>query len=159
MQTPGIPLCTSSAAFLSKHVKGQSGTEGENFRRHITFDVRNKARHLGPSHSVVTSFAVGSLNVSRIFILSPPAFGASPSRGGLLSLRWAAIGLRPRCPADGHTFSLWARAKWARAHAFGVAEVERRDGLTSDCSWQRPVGRDHGCPLRCSHLFRTALAR
>ena len=57
---------------------------------------RNKARHFGAAHSVVTSFAGGSLNVSRIFIRSPPASYFAVKRRVTVPLRWAAIGTRPR---------------------------------------------------------------
>ena len=60
------------------------GTAERTFADAAPFNVRNRARHLGASHSVITSFAGASLNVSPIFILSPLASSASPSRGGLL---------------------------------------------------------------------------
>ena len=57
-----------------------------NSGRHSTdpFDVRSEARHLWAAHSVVTSFAGGYHQVSRIFTLWALASSASPTRGGLL---------------------------------------------------------------------------
>ena len=94
----------------------------------------------------------GSLHVSRIFILSPLAASASPSRGGLLCpyaarQRSASTFPRRRTRVLGHDHCGHELVGQSTRSFFRVAEVER------------PVGRGHVCPHRQSHLRRTTLAR
>ena len=84
-----------------------------NSGRHSTdpFDVRNEARHLWAAHSVVTSFAGGHHNVSRIFTLWPPASSASPTRGGQQSSTVA-----PPTDTRSRIVIIVGTGRWAKVH-------------------------------------------
>ena len=116
---------------------------------------RKKARQFGAAHSVVTSFAGGSLNVSRIFIRSPPASRTSPSRGGLLFPYAGQQSERVHGRRDcGH-----ARVGKITYCFVGVVEAERTVDLTSErsvymldaiiCNWA-PAGLAFVICNRCA---------